>query len=78
MIAQGCSLRAMPTRKGGAEFRLLPKAPALKAKVAGNFCVYKKLVSSEHLSWHKLGLPPACCSPTSLALGARVKGMSQV
>lgn len=28
-----------------AEFQLPPKAPALKAKVAGNFCVYKKLLS---------------------------------
>lgn len=77
-IAQGCSLRAVPTGKGGGGFPLLLKAPALKAKLAGNFCVYKKLLSLEHLSWHKLGPLPACCSPTSLALGAGVEEMSPV
>lgn len=34
-----------PPELEGAEFQLPPKAPALKAKVAGNFCVYKKLLS---------------------------------
>lgn len=57
---------------------MLLKAPALKAKVAGNFCVYRKLLGREHLPWHKLGLLPACHSPASLALRAGLEGVSQV
>lgn len=57
---------------------MLLKAPALKAKVAGNFCVCRKLLCRQHLPWHKLGLLPARCSPASLALRAGLEGVSQV
>lgn len=53
---------------------MLLKAPALKAKVAGNFCVYRKLLCREHLPWHKLALLPACRSPASPALRAGLEG----
>ena len=79
-IAQSCRLRGPCLLEGeGAEFQLLPKAPALKAKVAGNFCVYKKLLSPSIFpgtSW--VCRLPAAHLPASWALGAGVERVTHV